>query len=34
MRYRMTKVERMLGDFAADAAAGLRIGVALQVLRM
>lgn len=34
MRYRMTKLERMLGDFADDAAAGLRIGVALQILRM
>jgi PucR family transcriptional regulator, purine catabolism regulatory protein len=34
MRYRMTKLERMLGNFAGDAAAGLRIGVALQILRM
>ncbi len=34
MRYRTTKLERMLGDFAGDAAAGLRIGVALQILRM
>ncbi len=34
MRYRMTKLERMLGEFADDAAVGLRIGVALQILRM
>ena len=34
MRYRVTKLERMLGGFTADAAAGLRIGVALQILRM
>lgn len=34
MRYRVTKLERMLGEFAGDAAAELRIGVALQVLRM
>jgi PucR family transcriptional regulator, purine catabolism regulatory protein len=34
MRYRVTKLERMLGAFADDAAAALRIGVALQVLRM
>jgi PucR family transcriptional regulator, purine catabolism regulatory protein len=34
MRYRVTKLERMLGEFASDAAAGLRIGVALQILRM
>jgi PucR family transcriptional regulator, purine catabolism regulatory protein len=34
MRYRVTKLERMLGEFADDAAAGLRIGVALQILRM
>jgi purine catabolism regulator len=34
MRYRVTKLERMLGAFAGDAAAALRIGVALQVLRM
>jgi purine catabolism regulator len=34
MRYRVTKLERLLGAFADDAAAELRIGVALQVLRM
>jgi purine catabolism regulator len=34
MRYRVTKLERMLGGFTGDAAAGLRIGVALQILRM
>ncbi len=34
MRYRVTKLERMLGGFTGDAAAGLRIGVALHILRM
>lgn len=34
MRYRVTKLERMLGEFTGDAAAGLRIGMALQILRM
>jgi len=34
MRYRVSKLERMLGEFADDAQAGLRIGVALQVMRM
>jgi PucR family transcriptional regulator, purine catabolism regulatory protein len=34
MRYREAKLERMLGKFADDAAAALRIGVALQILRM
>ncbi len=34
MRYRVTKLERMLGEFAGDAAATLRVGVALEVLRM
>jgi PucR family transcriptional regulator, purine catabolism regulatory protein len=34
MRYRVTKLERMLGEFANDAAAELRIGVALEILRM
>jgi PucR family transcriptional regulator, purine catabolism regulatory protein len=34
MRYRVTKLERMLGQFADDAAATLRIGVALEILRM
>jgi PucR family transcriptional regulator, purine catabolism regulatory protein len=34
MRYRVTKLERMLGNFADDAAATLRIGVALEILRM
>ena len=34
MRYRVTKLERMLGEFADDAAATLRIGVALEILRM
>jgi PucR family transcriptional regulator, purine catabolism regulatory protein len=34
MRYRVTKLERMLGEFADDAAATLRLGVALEVLRM
>jgi PucR family transcriptional regulator, purine catabolism regulatory protein len=34
MRYRVTKLERMLGDFTDDAAATLRIGVALEILRM
>jgi purine catabolism regulator len=34
MRYRVTKLERMLGEFTGDAAAGLRLGVALEILRM
>jgi PucR family transcriptional regulator, purine catabolism regulatory protein len=34
MRYRVTKLERLLGNFADDAAATLRIGVALEILRM
>jgi purine catabolism regulator len=34
MRYRVTKLERMLGEFAGDPAAILRIGVALEILRM
>jgi PucR family transcriptional regulator, purine catabolism regulatory protein len=34
MRYRVTKLEQMLGPFTSDAAAALRIGVALQILRM
>jgi PucR family transcriptional regulator, purine catabolism regulatory protein len=34
MRYRVTKLERMLGEFADNAAASLRIGVALEILRM
>jgi purine catabolism regulator len=34
MRYRVTKLERMLGEFADDAPATLRIGVALEILRM
>jgi PucR family transcriptional regulator, purine catabolism regulatory protein len=34
MRYRVTKLERMLGEFAGDASATLRIGVALEILRM
>jgi len=34
MRYRVTKLERLLGEFADDAAATLRIGLALEILRM
>jgi purine catabolism regulator len=34
MRYRIGKLERLLGEFADDAQASLRIGVALQILRM
>jgi PucR family transcriptional regulator, purine catabolism regulatory protein len=34
MRYRVSKLERMLGEFGGDAQAGLRIGVCLQILRM
>jgi purine catabolism regulator len=34
MRYRVTKLERMLGPFADESSAQLRIGVALQILRM
>jgi purine catabolism regulator len=34
MRYRVTKLERMLGGFTGDPAAALRIGVALEILRM
>jgi len=34
MRYRVTKLERLLGTFADDATATLRIGVALEILRM
>jgi PucR family transcriptional regulator, purine catabolism regulatory protein len=34
MRYRIGKLERLLGEFAGDSQAALRIGVALQILRM
>jgi PucR-like helix-turn-helix protein len=34
MRYRVTKLERMLGGFTGDATAALRIGAALHILRM
>jgi PucR family transcriptional regulator, purine catabolism regulatory protein len=34
MRYRVTKLERMLGEFVDDAVASLRIGVAVEILRM
>ena len=34
MRYRVTKLERMLGAFVDDAVASLRIGVAVEILRM
>jgi PucR family transcriptional regulator, purine catabolism regulatory protein len=34
MRYRVTKLERMLGPFADDSLSQLRIGVALAVLKM
>jgi purine catabolism regulator len=34
MRYRVAKLERMLGEFVEDSHAGLRIGVCLQILRM
>ena len=34
VRYRVTKLERMLGEFANDTSASLRIGVALEILRM
>jgi purine catabolism regulator len=34
MRYRIGKLERLLGEFSGDAQAALRIGVALQILRM
>jgi PucR family transcriptional regulator, purine catabolism regulatory protein len=34
MRYRVTKLERMLGAFVDDAGASLRIGVAVEILRM
>jgi PucR family transcriptional regulator, purine catabolism regulatory protein len=34
MRYRVTKLERLLGDFVDDAVASLRIGVAVEILRM
>jgi PucR family transcriptional regulator, purine catabolism regulatory protein len=34
MRYRVTKLERMLGGFVDDAPAALRVGVALEILRM
>jgi purine catabolism regulator len=34
MRYRVTKLERMLGEFVDDAPASLRIGVAVEILRM
>jgi purine catabolism regulator len=34
MRYRVSMLERLLGGFADDAAGALRIGVALQILRM
>jgi PucR family transcriptional regulator, purine catabolism regulatory protein len=34
VRYRVTKLERMLGEFANDTPASLRIGVALEILRM
>jgi purine catabolism regulator len=34
LRYRMTKLERLLGRFGSDAATARRIGVALEILRM
>lgn len=34
MRYRIGKLERLLGNFVDDSAVSLRIGVALQILRM
>jgi PucR family transcriptional regulator, purine catabolism regulatory protein len=34
MRYRVTKLERMLGEFVDDSVASLRIGVAVEILRM
>jgi purine catabolism regulator len=34
MRYRFSKLERLLGSFGDDAQAALRIGVAMQILRM
>ena len=34
VRYRVTKLERMLGEFANDTSASLRIGVALEILSM
>jgi purine catabolism regulator len=34
MRYRVTKLERLLGGFTGDPAAVLRISVALEILRM
>jgi PucR family transcriptional regulator, purine catabolism regulatory protein len=34
MRYRVTKLERMLGSFTVDAVVSLRIGVAVEILRM
>jgi purine catabolism regulator len=34
MRYRFSKLERLLGSFSKDPQAALRLGVALQILRM
>jgi purine catabolism regulator len=34
MRYRVSKLERLLGPFAGEPRAALRIGVAMQILRM
>jgi purine catabolism regulator len=34
LRYRLTKLERLLGRFSSDAATARRIGVALEILRM
>ncbi|HUZ56971.1 MAG TPA: PucR family transcriptional regulator ligand-binding domain-containing protein [Streptosporangiaceae bacterium] len=34
MRYRVGKLERLLGEFVDDAQAVLRVGVAMQILRM
>ncbi len=34
LRYRLTKLEKLLGQFGSDAATARRIGVALEILRM
>ena len=34
LRYRLAKLENLLGPFTTDAATARRIGVALEILRM
>jgi PucR family transcriptional regulator, purine catabolism regulatory protein len=34
LRYRLTKLEKLLGEFSRDAVTARRLGVALEILRM